>query len=134
MFSVLHILTKIWLNLVHPYAAFPWKLASLVDTRLTEREVQQLGSSFRNAKSCCLDQGFTARLQGRVQSIDSMLPGGQLHGIISLLSHQKILNAEIEDNFARAASTARTARGCFKFSETGLLEYSLILFKVGKTK
>lgn len=58
-----------------------------------------------------MDTGFSVRLRSAVQSDDDLLPGGRFEGVIRLLSITKVLNIEIEDNFARAAAMRRAGAG-----------------------
>lgn len=90
--------------------SYPWKLVALVDTRLDDSERLAICEKFKKARHCCLDEGFSSRLLQRVAP-QQLLMGQQFHGVIVALSHQKVQNAEIEDNFARALSTSKCARG-----------------------
>ena len=110
-FAVLHVVTKVWKRLVQPYASYPWCLASIIDPRLDEQERSAQCVAFKATKGCCLDPGFSARLQAKLTEPKLLLPGNTLSPALNLLSHQKVLNAEIEDNFARAASMAKCSRG-----------------------
>ncbi|CAK9065272.1 Uncharacterized protein SCF082_LOCUS33440 [Durusdinium trenchii] len=85
--------------------------SKIANPALTEQEARDIAQDLINAEQCCLDEGYSMRLQGVAASCTDLLPGGRLHKFGELLSYQKPLNAEIEDNFARHQSCARSARG-----------------------
>ena len=76
-----------------------------------------------NAPECCLDEGCSIRLRSQVRDPSDLEPGGRFHSVMEMVSHSKVLNASIEDNFARHNSCARTARGSFCCTEAGFSSF-----------
>ena len=111
----MHMVTCLWRRLIVPYIAYPWCLAPLTDPRLDQEEKLEIAVRFVGAQRCCLDSGFAARLRSQVAEPEDILEGGRMHPALQLLSHHKVLNSEIENNFARCASAAKNARGWFGF-------------------
>lgn len=62
-----------------------------------------------------MDEGFSKRLRSQMREPRDLLKGGRLHSVVALLSHHKVVNAEVECNFARANSAAKTTRGDWLF-------------------
>jgi len=110
-FCVIHLVTCLWRRLIVPYQMYPWCLVRMLDPRLDKEEQESVASKFLRAPLCCLDVGFSDRLRSQSKTMDSLLEGGRLHPIIGILSHHKVVNSEIENNFARASSAAKCARG-----------------------
>ena len=110
-FCMLSICTNVWARLVLPYSGFPWKLAALANPGLTDAEADSIVNEFLRAGACCLDTGFSARLRRQVSNPSDLKRGGRLFSVVELLTHQKVLNAKIEDTFARHNSVAQAARG-----------------------
>lgn len=96
-----------------PYMGYPWQLARLVDGRLESGEKLAVIRSFFQSHLCCLDSGFSERLKSTAHSftVDDFLPAGRLRPLVEVLSVHKPVNSEIENNFARACSAAKCARG-----------------------
>lgn len=109
LFCLLHVATCTWIRLISPYSSFPWKLAALVDPRTEPWEKEEIGKEFLLARPCCLDEGFGARLRSKCTEVRQLHE--EFRPVLIQLSHQKVINSEIENNFARAASTAKCARG-----------------------
>ena len=109
--SVLTVLGETFVRLVLPYLEYPWRLARLCNPALDREAKLNLVKQFRRAKEEKLDVGFSLRLRSAVNSVDDLLPGGRFEGVIRLLSITKVINVEIEDNFARAAAMRRAGAG-----------------------
>lgn len=120
-YAALQISTRLWRRQGTLYTSYPWKFAQIANPALTEQEARDIAQDLINAEQCCLDEGYSMRLQGVAASCTDLLPGGRLHKFGELLSYQKPLNAEIEDNFARHQSCARSARGSLNARETVLI-------------
>lgn len=111
VFCYLHVSTRLWRRLIVPYQCYPFCLAALADPRLAESEHIALARQFLLSKPCCRDNGFSARLRSQMNLVEDLMNGGRLCGCITLLSHHKVTNIEIENNFARALSASKCARG-----------------------
>lgn len=103
--------TCLWRRLVVPYQQFPWRLAALADSRLQPHEHDTVARQFLQSHPCCLDQSFSMRFKSVLQSAEQLKQGGRYHGVIQVLSHNKVINAEVECNFARANAQKRSAAG-----------------------
>ena len=110
-FIQLQVSTRLWRRQHVGYSSYPWKLAQIANPLLPQQKALEMATDFLSAKECCLDEGFSLRLRRLANNPESLLQGGPLHPLLELLSAQKPLNAEIEDNFARHNSAARAARG-----------------------
>ena len=110
-FCMLHACTNVWSRLVRIYLGFPWCLAALANDRLDAAVADRILSRFENARPCCLDAAFSQRVRNVMTSPADLKSGGRLHDLIQLLSCQKVLNAKVEDTFARHNSVAQAARG-----------------------
>ena len=108
-FCFLHVVTCLWRRLVVPYQRFPWRLVRLIDPRLDDEEKHSTAVEFLRAPTCCLDFGFSDRLRSQANTIEKLL--GRWLPVIQSISINKVVNSEIENNFARAVSAARCARG-----------------------
>ena len=108
------------------YAQYPWILARLTDPRIEADEKTSLAKGFLQSKECCLDRGFSLRLQGAMSDYTDVLPGGKLFPIVATMTFHKIMNIEVEDNFSRAARQRATTQGA---SDNELL--SLFVWLVG---
>lgn len=113
LYITLMMSTRLWRRQFILYKSYPWRLLQIIDTDIHEDDRKKEAQAFLDAKECCLDEGFSLRLQKMGRSVDDFLSGGALHELLVLLSFQKPLNAEIEDNFARHHSCAKSARGTF---------------------
>jgi hypothetical protein len=107
-YIILQISTRVWRRQRVLYTGYPWKLTRLADTRLEEADVREIVGDFLAASQCCLDEGFGLRLRNMFSDVNDC---SGLREICDLLSVQKPLNAEIEDNFARHHSCSKAARG-----------------------
>lgn len=110
-FSVLHVLLETFIRLVLPYQEFPWRLVGLVDPRLSFEEKCTIAADFMAFPLESLDFGFSQRLRSALTSGEELMENGSFHELILLLSTGKIINVEIEDNFARAAAMRRAGAG-----------------------
>ena len=110
-FCVVHVVTCLWRRLITPYSMYPWCLVPLVDPRVGQDEKESVASNFLRAPLCCLDVGFSDRLRSQCTTMESILPGGKWNPLLGVLSHHKVINSELENNFARACSAAKCARG-----------------------
>ena len=110
-FSVLHVLLETFIRLVLPYQEFPWRLVGLVDPRLSSQDKQTIVADFMALPLESLDFGFSQRLRSALTSGEELMEGGSFHELILLLSSGKVINVEIEDNFARAAAMRRAGAG-----------------------
>ena len=108
-FSICLVMTHIWRRLHVSYCQWPWRLAACVDERLAQSERDAVSSSFFKARMCCLDKGCSAPLQAVLRSESSL--AGEFSDVPRVISVQKIVNSEIENNFARVLSASRCARG-----------------------
>jgi hypothetical protein len=99
-------------RLVQPYLGFPWCLAALCDPRLERLEHDAIRQRFLESEECpgCQDKGFTARLR-KGFATPAILLKTEFRNLMMHLSYQKVINVEVEDNFARAASMRAVARG-----------------------
>lgn len=113
LYITLMMSTRLWRRQFILYKSYPWRLLQIIDTDIHEDDRKKEAQAFLDAKECCLDEGFSLRLQKMGRSVDDFLSGGALYELLVLLSFQKPLNAEIEDNFARRHSCAKSARGTF---------------------
>lgn len=111
LFVLLQIATKLWRRQHVFYCMYPWRLSQLVDDRLSDEEKNTIAQQFFDAHQCCLDEGCSLRVQS-LATRERDLPR-----IAEIISMQKPINAEIEDNFARHQSAARTSRGHLQFSQ-----------------
>lgn len=110
-FAVLLVLAETWARLVLPYRQYPWRLVGLVDPRLSLQQKEQICKDFLSSAVSQLDLGFSQRLRSVVTTSRDLLEEGNLRDLIHLLSFGKIVNVEIEDNFARAAAMRRAGAG-----------------------
>jgi hypothetical protein len=108
-FSQLLVVTALWRRLHVPYQQWPWKLASLEDPRLTPDEKHEVCDLFSRAPDCCLDRGLSKPLKGVIQEPSELLD--RLSAVTRSISVTKIVNSQIENNFARACSASKCARG-----------------------
>ena len=108
-FSICLVMTHLWRRLHVTYCQWPWLLAACVDERLGETERNEVSSRFFNARKCCLDTGCSGPLQSALRSESSL--AAKFHDVPQVISIQKVVNSQIENNFARALSTSRCARG-----------------------
>lgn len=93
------------------YTQFPWVLARLADERIAIEQRSELAASFFNKSTCCLDKGCSLFLQCDMNGPDDLLPGGAHYATIDVLTIQKVMNIEVEDNFSRAARARATTQG-----------------------
>lgn len=108
-FCQMWVATALWRRLHVGYSQWPWRLAALQDPRLSNDEKALICKQFFNAKDCCLDRGVSQPLQ-RVLEEPSDLTG-RMAPVPESISITKIVNAQIENNFARACSASKCARG-----------------------
>lgn len=108
-FSVCLVMSHLWRRLHLTYCQWPWRLAALVDPRLDGNEREEIGKSFFRAKNRCLDRGCSRPLQSILET-DTSLQDRYI-SVARSISVQKVTNSQIENNFARAASASRCARG-----------------------
>ena len=101
--------TALWRRLAVFYQQWPWRLAALQDTRLTEGEKDKICQDFFTARDCCLDRGVSKPLQGIVQKPSDIRH--RFDAVTKSISVTKVVNSQIENNFARACSAAKCARG-----------------------
>lgn len=90
---------------------YPWCLAAVADSKETLDDRAEVAAKFVNANHCCLDEGLSLPLQSEVSEASGILPDGPMFDVIDLLTVHKPCNIEIEDNFARHSSCAKSARG-----------------------
>lgn len=123
-------MTNLWHRLFVPYSQWPWRLVALEDNRLDDDERGMISRSFFHANTCCLDKGFSQPLQGVLETHSCLLGQGKYSNIPKALSIQKVTNSEIENNFARALSASRCARGTlaslFRKSVVSYLDHLLL--------
>ena len=104
---------------VWPYLKCPWIWARLTDPRINHAAKAKLAADIATLAQCCGDFGFTIRLQSVIKSESSggpaaLLPGGNLHSTVDMLSVHRVINVKIEDCFARASAQAQASRGGWK--------------------
>jgi len=98
-------------RLVEGYTQLPWCLGKLLSSEASSKEREDLASWFVGLPECCLDQAFGVPMRERVQTPADILPDGKCIPILECVSHTKIFNIEIENNFARMQSMKRVGRG-----------------------
>lgn len=111
--ALLLVIGEAWSRLHALYQQWPWKLCKLADARIPLEERRQLALDYLSTATDDLDIGFSRRLRPYVGDADSLLPGGRMFHVIDSLTSTKVQNAEIENNFARAAAMRRAGAGFF---------------------
>ena len=121
--------TALWRRLQVVYQQWPWRLAALQDTRLTDAEKTEICQEFFSALDCCLDRGCAKPLQGILNEPSDLRH--KFDAVTKSISVTKVVNSQIENNFARACSAARCARGVLVHSHSypplSLLSYNSAL-------
>ncbi len=110
-FAMVAVVGEIHCRVVGPYKKWPWPLVRLVDNRIAASQKQAIARKFFNAKECCLDSFFSQRLQQMAACPEDLLEGGSLHNVVNILSLMKVMNIEVEDNFARASQARQASAG-----------------------
>ncbi len=107
-FSLVAVASEFAVRFWIQYLKYPWVLVRLVDPRNSDESRTWLADTFLQTRPCCRDRGFSAILHDQIQRADDLMPGGSHWGLLEIMSMQKTMNIEVEDNFSRAAR-ARTA-------------------------
>ena len=108
-FCQMLVATALWRRLHVVYQQWPWRLAALQDNRLTSTEKTQICEDFCRASDCCLDRGFAKPLQSILGEPVDLLD--KFDAVTKSITVTKVVNSQIENNFARACSAAKCARG-----------------------
>jgi hypothetical protein len=103
-------MSEVHLRLVQPYTQWPWRLAQTLDPRLSQADRRQVADDFVASRGCCLDTAFSGKLRAKVHDPQELLIG-PLHQLLKLHFASKIINVEIETNFARASAQRQVMHG-----------------------
>jgi len=110
-FALVAVVGEVYCRLVGPYKRWPWPLVRLVDDRISASQKRAVAKKFFVAKECCLDSCFSKPLQQMTTQPEDLLEGGSLHNVVNVLSLMKVMNIEVEDNFARASRARQASAG-----------------------
>ena len=116
-FCAILVMTALWRRLHVPYTMWPWRLAALQDPRVSQGDKHVICRDLESAKPCCLDFGFTDRIRSQFAAADNDDEKRfdsfceKFSSVFQAVTIQKIINAEIENNFARCVSASKCARG-----------------------
>ena len=111
-FSLVAVVSEFAFRFWIQYLKYPWVLIRLVDPRNSQEARTWLADAFlQQTRPCCRDRGFSALLHEQVQKAEDLMQGGSHWDLLELMSVQKIMNIEVEDNFSRAARTRTATQG-----------------------
>lgn len=97
-----------WKRLVLRYQQFPWKLAQVSDTRLSDQERLRTAVEFKESSPCCLDM-FSRKVREALPLDEPFSHTYQ--DFLAVFCAGKVTNITVEDGFARASSMRAYMRG-----------------------
>ena len=105
--------SNLWRRLIHPWAAYPWKLWAALDPNADAACRLAAAQEFCNAPTCCLDREMSLKLRelvGRPEDLVGLGSSGQtdLHIFLTAMFKRAVATSTyIERDFAQLSAVSR---------------------------
>ena len=90
-----------YLRFSRRFASWPWQAAKLVDSPLSAEVRSKCLQELQQARSCCLDAGFTRRLQHRVLDGEQLMSVTRQHALFAWANSVTLSTTDVELRHAR---------------------------------
>ena len=119
-----------WKRLVLRYKTWPWRLAQIFDTRLSQGMRMEVAQEFLAAKECQLDHCSARIRQYLANELNDEIWCQRFADLVAVLCTGKVCNMTVENGFARAASMRSYMRGQTHASKTMCAKHYLAEIKM----
>lgn len=78
-------MSLLWRKLVFSWQRYPWRLARVVDSRISPAQRRSAASEFQQAAPCCLDEGLSRRVHGEIPTGSTLLEDERLCSFVGAM-------------------------------------------------